>query len=103
MFEFYFRVRHENIQPGEHHPCENEGDKPYHELHDRSKQDEIIHLFEYGTHKQGKSSGNNYQNRHQQEHGEIIRNLAIHGTCFLYFPDTVECDFNIADQIDDRP
>ena len=34
-------------------------------------------------------------NRHQQEHGEIIRNLAIHGTCFLYFPDTVECDFNI--------
>ena len=42
-------------------------------------------------------------NRHEQEHGEIVRNLAIHGSCFFHFPDTVEGDFNITDQIDNRP
>ena len=67
------------------------------------EQDEIIHLLENGAHKQRKSSGYHDQNRHQQEHGEIVRNLAIHGSCFFHFPDTVEGDFNITDQIDNRP
>ena len=48
-----------------------------------AKQDEIIHLLENGAHKQRKSSGYHDQNRHQQEHGEIVRNLAIHGSCFF--------------------
>ena len=42
-------------------------------------------------------------NRHEQEHGEIVRNLPVHGTRFLYFPNTVESDFDIAHQIDHGP
>ena len=103
MLEFHFRIWHKDIQSGEHQPCQDERNKPYHEFHDRSEQNEIIHLFENGAHKQGKSSGYHDQNRHQQEHGEIVRNLAIHGSCFFHFPDTVEGDFNITDQIDNRP
>ena len=102
MLELHFSVRHIDVQSCKHEPGQGKRYEADQEFQDRGKQYKVFNVLQRCAHEDGETTRNYNQDRHQQEHGEVVRNFTVHTSCLFYLPDAVEGDFNIGDQIENR-
>ena len=101
--ETYLGVGEEDEHAGEDEPRQHVGRSLDEEADEGAEEELALQVGIDGGHENAPAGDADDEERQQEEHGEVVGNLAEDGALLLYAPDCVHVLLNVAGKGDDRP
>ena len=101
--ELDLRVGEEDVHGGEDESCQHVGRQFDNEVDKCAQEEEVAQVLVDGAHKDTPAAEEDDEQGQQEEHGEVVGNLAEVGALLAYTPYLIEALLDISCQADDCP